>query len=243
MKKNDFVLFLFLPNINYCMTKKVLAIFFVTVIVFCLFTLPLTTISASTPKGFTVVLDAGHGGIDNGAIGRVTGAKEAEINLGVCLYLRDYFENAGINVVLTRQTPMGLYGVLSKGFKIRDLKKRVEIAKNANADVFISVHMNTYSSSQKSGSQVYYNPDNGGRRLAECLQAELDKIDTDNRAVGALCGDYYLLNNLDLPCVIAECGFLSSPTDEALLITPEYQKKLAYSLFVGTYAYLYGLHK
>lgn len=197
--------------------------------------------AAATPEGaLTVVIDAGHGGVDGGAVGAETGVKESEVNLAVSRKLAEYFKSAGFRVVMTRTTPMGLYGTFSAGFKRRDLEKRVEIAKAADADLFISVHMNDYSSPSRRGSQVFYKLGEESKRLAAEIQLWLDKIDGDGRDGNILVGDYYVLNLSEAPAVICECGFLSSPEDEAMLITDDYQLKLAYAIFMGSVGYLTG---
>lgn len=191
------------------------------------------------PEHLTVVIDAGHGGIDGGAVGVNTLVKESEVNLAVSLKLKQYFENAGINVVLTRSSPMGLYGPLSGGFKRRDVEKRVEITRNANADVFISIHMNKFKDTTVRGAQVFYKNDEKSKILAKSIQLEMDKIDSDGKAGVNLSGDYYVLNNSPIPAVICECGFLSNPQDEKLLLSEDYQKDLAYSIFLGCCTYFY----
>lgn len=222
------------------MSKKSVLILLLTIIIFCAICLGLSPSYVSHPESFTVVIDAGHGGVDGGASGVNTKVKESDINLAVALKLKEYFENAGISVVLTRSTPMGLYGVFSKGFKRRDCEKRVEIAKKANADIFVSIHMNKFSQSSRSGAQVFHKDDAGSINLAKCIQQQLDKIDTDKRQGICQSGDYYVLNNSPMPSVICECGFLSNPQDESLLITDEYQSKLAYSIFLGATSYFYN---
>jgi N-acetylmuramoyl-L-alanine amidase len=222
------------------MTKKSILIFMLTIVLFCACVIPLSRVTyIAHPSSLTVVIDAGHGGIDSGATGTTTGASESEINLSVALKLKEYFENAGFGVVMTRSTPMGLYGVMSEGFKRRDLEKRVEITKRANADIFISIHMNEYTSSSRCGAQVFYRADDESKTLAAKIQTELDKIDSDKRSNLSLSGDYYILNNSPIPSVICECGFLSNETDEARLVTEEYQSQLAYSIFLGSCAYFY----
>lgn len=222
------------------MAKRGILIFVLTIVLFCSACVFISSPYVAHPEKITVVIDAGHGGIDGGASGVKTDMPESEINLAVATKLGEYFENAGINVVYTRKTPAGLYGVLSRGFKNRDLAKRVEITERADADIFISIHMNEYSSRSRCGAQVFCKEDENSRTLAKYIQSELDKIDSDNRQGNVLEGDYYVLNNSPVPAVICECGFLSSPEDEAKLVTDEYQSALAYSIFLGSVEYFYN---
>jgi N-acetylmuramoyl-L-alanine amidase len=185
----------------------------------------------------TIVIDAGHGGVDVGVNGVNTGVKESEINLYITKYLRGYFVNAGFNVVLTRSTQGGLYGTSTKGFKLRDMKKRREIIQDSLADMVISIHQNKCALPSKRGAIVFYESDSeSGKTLAETIQNELNKID-DYPTQSALAGDYYILKCTQSPSVIVECGFLSNEYDESLLTTEEFQKKIAYTIFKGAVAY------
>ena len=187
----------------------------------------------------TIVLDAGHGGVDAGVNGVVTGVKESELNLKVVKKLQSYFISAGMNVVLTRNSDAGLYGVATKNLKKKDMQKRKEIIENADPTVVISVHMNKYSLQSRRGAQVFYkSKDNISKILANEIQKSLNEMDGAVRSCDALTGDYYILNCTSYPSVICECGFLSNPDDEALLITDEYQDKIAYTIFKGVISYL-----
>ena len=104
---------------------------------------------------FTVVIDAGHGGIDGGVVG-VDGVKESALNLAYSKTLGEIFERAGFNVVYTRKNEGGLYGLATNGFKLRDMKERKRIIEEAQPDLMISVHMNKFSASYRSGPQVFY---------------------------------------------------------------------------------------
>lgn len=189
-----------------------------------------------------VVVDAGHGGVDGGVTGVKTGVKEADVNLAVAKALKERLEAGGITVVMTRSTPAALYGGLSDGFKRKDLKKRVELANSSGADLFISVHMNEYSDSSRRGAQVFYRiKDEKSRLLAESLQNSFNGMEEATRSFSALAGGYYVLNNSEMPAVLCECGFLSNPEDEALLVTDEYQKKLAYAIYKGIIEYFSNL--
>lgn len=194
---------------------------------------------SATDMGVKIVLDAGHGGIDGGVSGRVTGINESDINLSVVKKLESYLKDVGIAVVLTRSSDAGLYGVASSSLKRRDMEKRKEIILKAKPTLVLSVHMNYFPSSSRRGGQAFYNADGeGGKRLAESVQKSLNALYADVKDYSALKGDYYILNCSPYPTVIAECGFLSNPTDEALLITEEFQSELAYSLFTGIIGYL-----
>ena len=187
---------------------------------------------------YTVVLDAGHGGIDVGASGGTTGVNESDLNLEICKELQNVFEENGFIVVMTRNDQNGLYGDTSKGFKMRDLNRRLEICKNSGADVFISIHLNSYSSSKRRGAQVFFKEGSEqGKRFADSIQTELNLLKESKRMYDAISGDYYLLNECNITAVIVECGFLSNPEEENLLLDGNYRKKLAKSIFLGTLRY------
>lgn len=186
----------------------------------------------------TVVIDAGHGGIDAGVLGINTKTKESEINLYIAKYLRGYFADAGFNAVLTRSTQGGLYGTSTKGFKMRDMKKRKEIIEKNNADMVISVHQNFCPIPSKRGGTVFFDKTSDcGKALADSIQSSLNSMSESVKKNEALAGDYYMLKCTQNPSVIVECGFLSNAADEALLITPEYQKSIAYAIFKGAVSY------
>ncbi len=199
------------------------------------------TFKNSPISRYSVVIDAGHGGIDNGATGK-NGTIECEINLQIAYALKSLFEKGGHDVFLTRTDNNGLYDDTSPGFKRRDLQKRVEITKRINPDVFISVHLNTYSSPSRRGAQVFFNKGNlNSKKLADGIQLELNLLKESKRMYDALSGDYYLLNFLEMPAVIVECGFLSNPEEEKLLSSKSYQKTLAKAIYLGAVRYFYKL--
>lgn len=196
-------------------------------------------ISISKNSLLTVVIDPGHGGIDGGVIGVKTKAREADLNLFLSKNLADCFLAGGINPVLTRTTDVGLYGSLQKGFKSRDLIKRVEIGKNAQADLFISIHMNKFSDSRRRGAQVFYQEGSSeSQKLAGYIQNQLNGLKESVKLTEPLVGDYYLLNNNQMPSVIVECGFLSNLEDERLLTSQNYRQIIAHAIYSGVINYL-----
>ena len=193
---------------------------------------------ASSVMQKTVVIDAGHGGIDAGVHGKVTDIKESDINLAIAKQLKGYFANAGFNAVLTRKNNGGLYGLSTKGFKMRDMKKRKEIIEQNKADMVISVHQNFCPIPSKRGSTVFFDKSSEcGIALANTIQKQLNALNDKIKPNEALAGDYYMLKCTSNPSVIVECGFLSNAEDEKLLITEEYQKAIAYAIFKGAVYY------
>ncbi len=185
-----------------------------------------------------VVIDAGHGGVDAGVIGVNSSMKESDINLAIARYLKKYFSDAGFKAVLTRDTNGGLYGLPTKGFKMRDMKKRKEIIEKNDPDMVISIHQNFCPIPSRRGGTVFFEKTSeSGIALAKTIQAELNNMEDCAEENEALYGDYYMLKCTQSPSVIVECGFLSNAEDEKLLISADYQKKIAYAIFKGAVGY------
>ncbi len=193
-----------------------------------------------SPTGLTVVIDAGHGGIDGGVSGVKTGVTESELNLSVAFCLQECFKSAGVKTVLTRTDENGLYGVYNDyTFKRRDMENRRKIIEKAKPDLVISIHMNKFSTASRRGAQVFFDESNEkGVLLAKSVQQSLNAMPECVKQTSALKGDYYILNSHPYPACIVECGFLSNPDDETLLLTEEYRQKIAYAIFKGSIDYL-----
>lgn len=186
----------------------------------------------------TVVIDAGHGGIDAGVYGVKTNVKESDVNLAISKYLKGFFTNAGFNCVLTRTTQAGLYGTTAKGFKMRDMQKRKETIEQANADMVISIHQNSCPLPSRRGAQVFYDKDSEcGLALATAIQNVLNDMEECVKTSSPLVGDYYMLKCTSSASVIVECGFLTNEEDEKLLTNADYQRAVAYAIFKGAVCY------
>lgn len=188
---------------------------------------------------FTVVIDAGHGGIDGGVSGVSTGVKESDLNLAYAKSLKKYFLSSGFDVIMTRSTSAGLYGRATSSLKKTDMKNRKRIIEKAAPDLVISIHMNKYPLSSRRGAQVFYKQgDEEGKQLASCVQKELNELKQAPRECFELGGDYYILNVSPCPAIIAECGFLSNAEDEALLLNETYKEELCYAIYKGAVVFL-----
>lgn len=189
-------------------------------------------------KTFTIVIDAGHGGIDGGVVAK-NGVKESDLNLIFTKLLQKKFEEIGATVILTRTNQNGLYGTATSGFKRRDMQKRKEIIQNSSADILVSIHMNKFSSSSRAGPQVFYQMgDTVSLELAGTVQKVLNVFTGNSHS--HLSGDFYILQCLsEKPCVIIECGFLSNENELALLTDEKYQDELTDTIRDGIMLYLY----
>lgn len=185
-----------------------------------------------------VIIDPGHGGIDPGAVAK-DGTIEKDINLSIGLHLREYLEQSGAYVIMTRDTDKGLYTNSSKNKKRADLEKRKEIVQNSGGDLFISIHLNSFTQNRYYGAQTFYPKENLlGKELARIIQEELIKnLDTDNTRVPLPREDIYIIRDLNLPSILVECGFLSNPQELKKLKDSDYQKKIAWALYVGIQRY------
>ncbi len=183
---------------------------------------------------YTVVVDAGHGGPDGGAVG-VHGTVEAGLNLTVAQLLKAELERRGVTVIMTRETVDALGDT-----KKADMAARGRIIAMPEADVVVSVHMNKFTDCSVHGSMAYYmqGSDEGGI-LAQCVIDAVTDITGQGRR-DANPGDYFVLRKGAAPSVLVECGFLSNSEDEAKLTDEAYQRLLAKGIADGVCAYLFG---
>ena len=197
----------------------------------------LKTTSAQPNIKPTIVIDAGHGGRDGGAVGKTTGVTESLLNLQFALKLKDLCENYNFNVVLTRKDMNGLYSAFATNKKKSEMQKRQEIIESSNPDVVISLHMNSFPVSSSRGAQVFYAEGNeSGKVLGESVQNALhDEIDYAKSV--AKVGDFFVLNCTDKAGILVECGFLSNAEEEVLLQQEDYQEKFCYAILYGILTY------
>ncbi|MNW51192.1 Germination-specific N-acetylmuramoyl-L-alanine amidase precursor [compost metagenome] len=194
--------------------------------------------------GVTIAIDPGHGGPDGGAVSK-QGVIEKEINLAVSLYLRDYLQQAGAIVVMTREEDQDLASDNTKGYskrKTEDLKRRVRFIEEHESKLFVSIHMNAVPSARWSGAQTFYSSNNGDSiTLAEMIQDELKRnLENTERVAKQSDKTIYLLETLKIPAVLVEVGFLSNPGESALLRDEAYQRKVAASIYQGILRYTSG---
>lgn len=184
--------------------------------------------------GRTIYIDPGHGGMDPGCVYK--DAYEKDINLKIALKLRDKLEKEGAVVYLTRDSDVDL-SVNTHNHKKSDLNNRIRAINNSNADVFISIHLNSLESSSWYGVQLFYDDINKNNELfAKIMQDNIKNLN-GNRDY-KMNNDLYLLNNIDIPGLLVEVGFLSNPNERYLLQTDKYQNKVVESLYNGILEYL-----
>src|SRR5574344_358724 len=193
-----------------------------------------------------IVIDAGHGKPDEGASG-FFGATEEAINLQIALKLQKLVEQSGGKVILTRSYANGIYAsdVSSiRNKKVSDIKNRVQIGNTSNGSIFVSIHLNKLPASESySGWQVFYQENNNDSKiLAQNIQDGLNNnIQKDNNRSIMKIKNIYIMDNLKIPSVIVECGFLSNKEECEALKTEEYQNKIVWGIYLGIQKYFLNL--
>ena len=190
----------------------------------------------------TVILDAGHGGEDGGAVG-VSGVLEKELNLDVACRLATLLSEAGVKVILTRKDDRMLYregeNIPGKR-KYYDLKNRIAYAEQDPGALFISIHMNSFSDARYAGLQVWCAETEGSRALAESVAGEVKaRLQPNNRRrVKTADGKLFLLSRAPGRAILVECGFLSNREECEMLSTEDYRRELSFAIFCGIMRYL-----
>ena len=181
-----------------------------------------------------IIIDAGHGGEDGGAVG-VGGEIEKDINLAIALKLKRLFGMTTFEVIMTRDSDIMLAtdGVTRR--KASDLTNRVRIANNNPHAVFVSIHMNKFPQERYSGMQVFYSPNNrDSANLADLIRMNNKEYrqPENNREIKKGL-DMFVLENIKNCGVLIECGFLSNRDEASRLTDEEYQMKLARIIFAS----------
>lgn len=188
-----------------------------------------------------VVVDAGHGGEDSGAV--ANSLLEKDINLEIALKLRDMLEASGIEVKMIRESDISIYDTASgtiRERKVSDLKNRVEIVNSNKKHILVSIHQNKFEQSKYSGAQMFYSTNNDKSQiLAESIRKSITGLIQPNNTRELKKGgnDIYLLNKSTVPSVIVECGFISNPEEAKNLSDKEYQSKMAFAIYCGILEY------
>ncbi len=186
----------------------------------------------------------GHGVPDEGAESS-NGTTEAQTNLKIALKVQNLLEQSGATVILTRSDENAIYDIDSKTLKekkVSDIKNRVKIGNESSADIFVSIHLNKIPQSQYWGWQCFYKEDNEkSKLLAQTLQQNLNEaIQKENKRVAMKINNIYIIKHVEIPTSIVECGFLSNPEEEKLLLDDEYQNKIAWGIYNGIIDYFYN---
>jgi len=185
----------------------------------------------------TVVIDAGHGGVDPGAVGK-SKVLEKDVTLAVSKRLQVLVQQGGAKTIMVREDDSDLgtsQGLLKR--KREDLAQRIQLAMDVQAEVYLSIHANSFPDPKLTGAQTFYHSDSPeGKLLAQAIQQELNSM-TNGKRVAKGNQDIYVLKKARQAAVTVELGFLSNLEEEQLLMTPEYQEKLAVAIYKGLSVY------
>ncbi len=220
-------------------------LFFGLVLTFVVTTYSDSMNTQSTKNGspVTVIIDAGHGGEDGGAVG-VDGVVEKDLNLPIALEVAKLLKKDGINVVLTRDGDYAIYSDEATSIrekKVSDIHNRFAIIEDTKDCVFVSIHMNHYESASCSGAQTFYSDNNEDSKvLAQAIQTSIktDLQPTNERMIKPATSSIFLLYYAQVPAVLVECGFISNPEESKQLQDDMYQKDMAKSICKGILDYL-----
>ncbi|MBE7064366.1 MAG: cell wall hydrolase [Ruminococcaceae bacterium] len=205
---------------------------------------PMPMPTATTDNSIkTVIIDAGHGGEDPGAVSSFSMAKEKDITLVIAQNTQRLLEEAGYKVIMTRTEDVLNYkgdDISMTSKRRQDLLARKKIMDESNADIVISIHLNSFTDSSYSGAQTFYTKDSlSSKKLAISLQESLRAVlDPENDREALLKKeDIIITKNCKTTTTIVECGFLSNAEEEALLCDTEYQVKISEAIKLGVDAY------
>ncbi len=189
-----------------------------------------------------IIIDAGHGEPDGGAVGK-NGELEKDLNLQIARFLQGYLEQSGAKVIMTRADDNGLFDKMTGSIRQKkrsDLNTRVKMINEPGVDLCISIHMNKFTDSRYSGPQVFYSTNQESSKvLAQIVQSEMiGVLEPASKREIKPGNDIYLLKHAKVPAILVECGFLSNPEEAEKLQDTDYQNRVAWSLYCGIIKYL-----
>ena len=213
--------------------KKVLTVIIILIILLSGYTITKIIPTIALPStNKVIIIDAGHGGFDPGAIGGAN-ITEKDINLQIALKLQKLLEKSGTTTFLTRADEESVGDT-----KREDMKNRKIIRDVENGDLFVSIHLNSFPQESVKGAQTFYANTEESKILAEYVQKQLKEVvEPENNRVPKQLSTVYLLKNVEIPAIIVECGFLSNDEELKKLQDDKYQEKLAWAIYLGIIDY------
>lgn len=183
-----------------------------------------------TLKGKKIVVDPGHGGSDPGAIGK-SGLAEKDVTLAISVELQKLLQEQKAKVMLTRNSDRDVHS--EHASDVQELQSRVDVANKVGADLFVSVHIDSFADRTARGTTTYFLPksDRDALLAAKVQKALVSQIGLFNRGIHE--NNFYVLNHTTMPAVLIEVGFISNAAEEALLQRPDYIKSVAYGIYSG----------
>ncbi|MDD4705851.1 MAG: N-acetylmuramoyl-L-alanine amidase [Bacilli bacterium] len=215
--------------------KKIILLLFICFLIITVFKVDASKVTFPL-IGKIIVIDPGHGGVDNGA--SYLNVKEDNINLAISLYLKEELENNGAAVILIREGDYDLSKPNALYRKKSDFDNRIMIINNSNANMYLSIHLNYFSQRAYYGPQVFYTEViKSNKNFAKVLQEELNKSLKTKRKIKKVNNSNYMYGKLNVPGVLIECGFISNYNDRNNLQKKEYQKKVSLTITKGIINY------
>ncbi len=216
-----------------CITVCLIAVF-LSISAFGIFALSSYAGTFFDDKSLSIIVDAGHGLPDGGAVGS-GGTVEQEINIAIAKKLEEVLEGKNIDVIMTRSDESGIWTEESDSIrkkKVEDMYNRLKIMKNSDADLFVSIHMNSYTNKATSGLRIFYSPAfDEIKPLAENIQIRMsDVTGAKTNVVKAADNSLFLMKKAPIPAILVECGFISNPQEEKKLNDEDYQARLAWAI-------------
>lgn len=187
--------------------------------------------------GTVIAIDPGHGGKDGGAVSKDGKVIEKDVTLAISLYLRDFLQQSGAFVVMTREEDKDLASPeaeLRRKRKSEDIRNRVKLINENSPDFLISIHLNAFPSAKWSGAQTFYYP--GYKESAEMsylIQDEIKRVLGNTDRQPKISDDIFMLREVECPAVLVEVGFLSNAEEKRLLQSDNYQKAMANAIYQG----------
>ena len=231
---------------KYAISSRLLAFYIIVCLGVLLITFggnkTITVISQNAPidQDHCVIIDAGHGYPDGGATS-VSGVLECTLNLQIAQKTEAVLSLLGIHTYMLRETEESIYssGNSIAQKKISDTRNRVKMVNEVEDGILISIHQNYFSDSQYRGAQVFYSDSESSKQFAGDIQRNfVSALQPDNHRMPKKSTGVYLMEHIDCTAVLVECGFLSNPSEDALLSNQDYQKKIAGILAISAANYL-----
>lgn len=194
--------------------------------------------------GTVIAIDPGHGGVDGGAVSHDGKVVEKDVTLPISLYLRDFLQQSGAFVVMTREDDKDLASSEAHQLRKRkseDIRSRVKFVNDNAPDFLVSIHLNAFPSSKYSGAQTFFYPAyKESKDMAYLIQDEIKRVLENTNRVPQTTDDVYLIREVECPSVLVEVGFLSNSSEAKQLETVEYQKAMANAIYQGILRHFAG---
>lgn len=220
-----------------CYSSAILCVFLFGALLYTAFNDVHEPIQTNTKPSSVIIIDAGHGGEDSGAV--ANGVLEKDVNLDIALKLRDFLVSSGYTVVMTRDSDISIYdssAATVREKKVSDLHNRLSIINGSEDNILISIHQNKFEQSKYYGAQMFYSKNNSeSQLLAESIRQSVTGLlqPENKRELKPADKTIYILNKATVPAVIVECGFLSNPDEAQKLSDENYRKKMAFAIYCG----------